>query len=212
MTANNSSKSRGAASWLRRRRVELIALAVAALLIVIDQITKIAIASNFSLGESRPIIDGVLNLTYIHNDGAVFGSLSGMPYIFNTVTVIIVLVAITLLLLGKLKGKWLIWTTALILSGGVGNMIDRFRLGYVIDFIDVKCFGRLWVWIFNIADCFVVIGCMMLIIYFIMDTVADYKKQKAAKAEKSANSESASETATEAEQSAESEDKNDAEA
>ncbi len=182
MTETDSVVKRRKKPWYLRRKVELIALAVAAVFVVIDQVTKIIIASNFALFESQPVIKGVLHFTYIHNDGAVFGSFSGMPYIFNTITVVVVAVALFCLLMGKIRSNWLKWTTALIISGGVGNLIDRFRLGYVIDFIDVRCFGKLWIWIFNIADCCVVIGCIMLIVYFVFDMINDYKRQKAAKA------------------------------
>ncbi len=181
MTDKGSLKSRSVAIWLRCRRLEIIALAVAMLIAALDQITKLLITSNYAVLESRPVIEGVLSFTYVRNDGAVFGSLSGKPYIFNTVTVIIVVAAMAMLLLGKIKGSWLIWTAALIISGGIGNMIDRFRLGYVVDFIDVKCFGDLWIWVFNIADCCVVIGCIMLIVYFAKDMINDIKKEKAKK-------------------------------
>ena len=165
--------------WLKSRRIELFALLVSAILVVIDQVTKLLVESNFQfVGETVPVIKGVLNLTYIRNDGAVFGSLSGKPYIFNTITVIIVVAGIVALLIGKIKGNWLIWTASLVIGGGIGNMIDRFRLKYVIDFIDVKLFGKLWVWVFNFADCCVVVGCIMLIIYFVLDTVKDVKKSK----------------------------------
>ena len=171
--------------WIKSRRVELVALAVSAILAVIDQVTKLLVESNFNtVGETLPVIEGVLNLTYIRNDGAVFGSLSGKPYIFNTVTVIIVIAGIVALLMGKIKGNWLKWAASLVIGGGIGNMIDRFRLKYVIDFIDVKLFGNLWVWVFNFADCCVVVGCIMLIIYFIADTVKDIKQSKQNKASK----------------------------
>lgn len=166
-------------AWLRARKIELIALIVASALVVIDQVSKAIIAANFALGESLPVIENVLHFTYIRNDGAVFGSFSGMPYIFNTVTVIVVVAALTVLLSGRLGSSWLKWTTALIISGGVGNMIDRFRLKYVVDFIDVRCFGKLWVWVFNIADCCVVIGCIMLLIYFTLEMINDAKKKRA---------------------------------
>ena len=71
------------------------------------------------------------------------------------------------------------WLIAAIYGGGVGNMIDRFRLKYVVDFIDVRCFGKLWVWVFNIADCCVVIGCIMLLIYFTLEMINDAKKKRA---------------------------------
>jgi len=173
--------------WLKLRRVELIALVVSALLVVIDQVTKFLVESNFqTVGETLPVIKGVLNFTYIRNDGAVFGSLSGKPYIFNTITVIIVTLGVVALLMGKIKGNWLIWTASLVIGGGIGNMIDRFRLKYVVDFIDVKLFGDLWVWVFNFADCCVVVGCIMLVIYFVADTVKDIKKSKASKGDSDA--------------------------
>lgn len=186
MTDINSAEKnkRGAAEWIRSRRIELISLAVAALLVAVDQVTKLLVAANFEVGESIPVIENVFHLTYVRNFGAVFGSFSGKPYIFNTVTVIIVAAAVVLLLAGKFKSNWLKWTAALIISGGIGNMIDRFRLKYVIDFIDVRCFGKLWVWVFNIADCCVVIGCIMLLIYFIVDTVRESREQNNKPSEK----------------------------
>lgn len=165
--------------WIKIRKVELLALVVAALLVAIDQVTKLMVANNFkNVGDSVVIIDGVLNFTYVQNRGAVFGSLADMPYIFNTVTSVFVIAAIAALLMGKLKGNWLKWTASLVIAGGIGNMIDRLRLKYVIDFIDVKLFGNLWVWVFNFADCCVVIGGIMLIIYFIVDMIKDAKKAK----------------------------------
>ncbi len=176
-----SHNNSGFINWLRARKVELIALVVAMILVAIDQATKLAIAANFSVGESKAIIANVLHLTYVQNSGAVFGSFSGQPYIFNTITVLVVAAGIILLLCGKIKGNWLKWTSALIISGGIGNMIDRFRLRYVVDFIDVRCFGEYWVWVFNVADCCVVVGCMMLMAYFIYDFIKDIKTQRAKK-------------------------------
>ena len=169
--------------WLRCRRVELISLAVAALLVVIDQITKLAIVAGFAVGESKVIIEGVLHFTYVRNPGAVFGSFSGQPYIFNTVTTVTVLAGIALLLAGKIKSTWLKCTAALIISGGIGNMIDRIRLQYVVDFIDVKCFGSLWTWVFNIADCCVVIGCLMFVAHTVWEIINDTKQEDNSNAE-----------------------------
>lgn len=158
-----------------------IALLSAALLVVVDQLTKYLVVSNLAVGESVGVIDGILRFTYVRNDGAVFGSLSGKGYIFNTATVLIVVVGIVLILMKKLKPKILLWAATLVIAGGIGNLIDRFRLKYVIDFIDVYCFGEYWKWVFNFADCCVVIGCCLMIVYCVMDIINDYKsKSKAA--------------------------------
>ena len=156
----------------------LFALLAAALLVGADQLTKYLVTANFDVGQSRTVIDGVLELTYVRNDGAVFGSLSGKGYIFNTITVLVVVVGIALIVSGKIKPKLLVWAGSLVISGGVGNLIDRFRLRYVVDFIDVKCFGSLWRWVFNVADICVVVGCGLIILYFIIDSVREGKRKK----------------------------------
>ena len=186
MTDNSAemANDNSAASGLRRFRASLISFGVIILLVAIDQISKLLVLSNFKeVGDTLPIIGNVLHFTYIRNDGAVFGSMSGKAYIFNTVTVAVVIAGIVIIAMGKLKQKWLLSAATLIISGGIGNLIDRFRLKYVVDFIDVRCFGNLWTWVFNFADCCVVIGCIMLIIWFCIDSVNDAKKIKAAKAE-----------------------------
>lgn len=155
----------------------VIALISIAALVAIDQITKHLVVTNFAIGETMPVWEGVLNFTYVRNDGAVFGFLSGKGYIFNTVTVLIVLVGIALIVMRKIQPNLLLWAATLVIAGGIGNLIDRFRLSYVIDFIDVRCFGRFWVWVFNFADCCVVIGCLMILAYYTIDLIRDFKNK-----------------------------------
>lgn len=157
-----------------------IALLCAALLVVVDQLTKYLVVSNLAVGDSVSIIDGILRFTYVRNDGAVFGSLSGKGYIFNTATILIVVIGIALIIMKKLKPRVLLWAATLVIAGGIGNLIDRFRLKYVIDFIDVYCFGEYWKWVFNFADCCVVIGCCLMILYCVMDIINDYKSKAVA--------------------------------
>ena len=156
----------------------VIAILCAAALVAVDQVTKALVVAHLGLGESVPLLENVLHFTYVRNDGAVFGSLPGKSYLFNTVTVVIVVAAIALIVLNKLGSKWLTAATTLILSGGVGNLIDRFRLKYVIDFIDVRCFGRFWCWVFNFADCCVVVGCLMLLGYYLADWIRESRSAK----------------------------------
>ncbi len=160
-----------------------IALLCAALLVVADQLTKYLVVSNLAVGDSVGIIDSILRFTYVRNDGAVFGSLSGKGYIFNTVTVFIVVVGIALIIMNKIKPRLLLWAATLIIAGGVGNLIDRFRLKYVVDFIDVYCFGDYWKWVFNLADCFVVVGCFLMIAYCVKDMINEYRSKSVSAAE-----------------------------
>ena len=75
----------------------------------------------------------------------------------------------------KLNSNLLVWSFSMIIGGGIGNMIDRIARGYVIDFIDVQFVDF---YFFNIADCFVVIGCGLLILYLVTDIFKDSKKEK----------------------------------
>ncbi len=158
----------------------VIALICMAALVAVDQLTKHWVIANFAVGETLPIWEGVLNFTYVRNDGAVFGSLAGKGYIFNTVTVLIVLAGIAMILLKKIEPKLLLTAATLVVAGGIGNLIDRFRFSYVVDFIDVRCFGRLWTWVFNFADCCVVIGCLLILCYYTIDLIRDYRNKSRA--------------------------------
>lgn len=159
------------------RLTEVFVLLAAALLVVADQVTKGLISDNYYLGESVAIIPRVLNFTYIHNKGAVFGILKDHPWVFNSVTIIAVVCALLLLISGRVKKKLYIWSIGLIISGGIGNMIDRLSLKYVVDFIDVQFIY--FPYIFNIADCCVVIGCGLIILQNIIELFNERKVKKA---------------------------------
>ena len=83
----------------------------------------------------------------------------------------------------KPQNKLLLASLILITGGGIGNMIDRVYLGYVIDFIDFCAFPKIWMWVFNVADSFVCIGAGMLALWMILDTVREMKMEKAKKLE-----------------------------
>jgi signal peptidase II len=82
----------------------------------------------------------------------------------------------------KPKNKLLTVSLVLIIGGGIGNMIDRVLLGYVIDFIDFCAFPNLWVWVFNIADAAICIGTGLLALYMIISTIEEAKAAKAGEA------------------------------
>lgn len=147
----------------------LIALAAIFFLIAADQITKMLISSNFEVGESMQVISGLLDFTYVQNRGAAFGMFADQRWIFLIGTVI--MLALIIIFWAKDFIKHFTGTIAavLIIAGGVGNMIDRIFLGYVVDFIDISPLFNFAV--FNVADCCVTVGAVFLGIYilFFMD-------------------------------------------
>jgi signal peptidase II len=139
-------------------------LGIAAIIVLLDQITKITMAKLFVYGESRPVTS-FFNLVMAHNKGAAFSFLAGesgwQRYFFTGIAV--VAVAFMLYLLKRHAGQRLFcWALALILGGAIGNVIDRAMYGYVIDFLDFHVAG--WHWpAFNVADMAIVGGAAMFV-------------------------------------------------
>jgi len=132
----------------------------ALIVILFDQITKFLIRINFQLNETFPIIKNIFHLTYIQNFGAGFGILQQQKWILIFISLIVV--GVILFYFDRIKDKEILLQVLVgfILGGTIGNLIDRVIYGFVIDFIDFK------IWpIFNVADSFVTIGVIGLIIY-----------------------------------------------
>lgn len=142
-----------------------------------DQISKYFIINNFELGESVDFIKGFIDIIYINNKGGAWGILEGQTWTLLSATAVLMIVCFALLLkLGK-RNKVIFWAISLILFGGIGNMIDRiFRDGNVVDFLHFEFYPTFP--IFNIADCAVVIGAIILMAYFIFDSYRDAKIKK----------------------------------
>ena len=152
------------------------------LLLGADQLTKYLISTRFELEESRVFLKGFIEFLYIHNRGGAWGLLYGKTYILIPVTVIVMAVCIILYKKYGKKNKLLFWAIMLVLSGGIGNMIDRvFRDGNVIDFLHFEFFPSFPV--FNVADCAIVVGAGLLILYFLVDSVKESKRKNAEKAD-----------------------------
>ena len=148
--------------------------------VFLDQISKYLVVIYMELGESVDIIPGVFRFTYIHNKGAAFGSMSDSRWLFMILSTVAIAAILVFIFWKKPESKLMLSALLMICSGGIGNMIDRIRLGYVIDFLDFCAFPNLWKWIFNVADSFVVIGAGMLILWMILDLIKDTKAQKLA--------------------------------
>ena len=141
----------------------------------IDLLTKLLVENLMSLSQSVVIIPGVVNLTYIRNRGAAFGMLSEHRWVFMVISTIAI-IGIAIYLFRFCKERMLLKVgLALIISGGIGNMIDRIFYGYVIDMID---FHLIWKWIFNVADSLVCIGAGLVMLALILDLIKDIREKK----------------------------------
>ena len=105
------------------------------------------------------VIDGVFSLSYVRNTGAAFGILQGQKWLLLVLTVAVLVLAIWYLVHEKITSPIILASGAAVLAGAVGNMIDRIRLSYVIDFLEVRFISFP---VFNVADCCVVIGMIVL--------------------------------------------------
>ena len=159
----------------------IIALAVIALLVAADQITKLLISSNFKVGESKHIIGGLLDFTYVQNRGAAFGMLANQRWVFLLLTTAIIIGICWLWVKGYIDHFTGRMSAVLIVAGGIGNMIDRIALGYVVDFIDVSPLFDFAV--FNVADCCVTVGAVIMAVYVLF--FLDEKKLRRAPAQTS---------------------------
>ena len=139
---------------------------IAVVILILDQATKLYVDANFRLHESVPVIDNVFHLTYVRNKGAAFGILSDsavrIPF-FIGVSIVAMLGILWYIRRIRSDQKLALAALSLIFSGAFGNLIDRIRLGEVIDFLDV--FWRHYHWpAFNIADSAITVGVTLLFI------------------------------------------------
>ena len=149
--------------------------AVLALGIFLDQLTKWLAVKFLEPVDTVPIIKNVLHLTYHTNTGAAFGILSDKRYIFMTVSTVMIVGLATYLYLGFCENRLYGIAISMIVSGGIGNMIDRIALGYVVDFIDFRLINFA---IFNGADSFVCVGAGLLVLALLLDVVCEARAKK----------------------------------
>jgi signal peptidase II len=129
----------------------------AGLIYILDQGTKFFISSRMSLYDSLPVIDNVFHLTLIKNYGAAFGILPHMRAFFVVMHILVIVLVLFFIRQIPVDQRWLRLGLALQLGGATGNLTDRLRLGYVLDFLDF----RIWP-VFNVADMAIVAGVFSL--------------------------------------------------
>lgn len=134
---------------------------IIALIVILDQLVKYIVQSRLDLNQTIPILEDVLHLTYIHNNGAAFSILENMTGLLIFLPLVITVIVLVYIAVKRRKEHGLLLLSlALIAAGGIGNLIDRISYGYVVDYIDFRVFP-----IFNVADISVTCGCGLLIIY-----------------------------------------------
>ena len=149
----------------------LFALGIAA----VDQITKFLVVANIELYADVPFLPGIVQLTYVQNTGAAFSIFQGMQWLF-----LVIFIALTALIIFEYFKKPLPftklerWCIAAIYGGGLGNMIDRMRLGYVVDMIETQFITFP---VFNVADCFITCGCILLLVHLVLFNKSFWKEE-----------------------------------
>lgn len=154
-------------------RIKHISCSIMIILIVaFDQITKHLATVNLSSGKIVNFIPKLVQFRYAENTGMAFSMLSGARIVFIIVTAIVCIGVLVYLYSNKCKSLWMYWSLGVIVAGGIGNLMDRIRFGYVVDFIEPIFVDFA---VFNIADCAVTCGSVVLIGYLLLDV---FKKDK----------------------------------
>ena len=157
--------------------MELVFYGLAVLAIVIvDQWTKLLVLNNIPLYGHVDAIPGLFHFTYVQNTGAAFSSFEGMRWMFVAVFLVLTLALVYERFTKPMPlNKFERWCIVSVYAGGVGNVIDRVRLGYVVDMIhtDFMDFP-----VFNVADCFICCGCIGLMISLVFFNKEFWKEEK----------------------------------
>ena len=149
---------------------------LAALIVAADQLTKFLVVQNIPLWDHVEVLPGIVGLTYVQNDGAAFSMLAGQQWLFAVIFAIF-----TVAVIWEFWKKSLPFTTferfciAAIYAGGLGNMIDRLRLGYVVDMVATEFINFP---VFNVADIFITCGCIILILHLVFFNKEFWKDEK----------------------------------
>lgn len=165
----------------------VILAGLSALLIALDQITKMYIHTHYQLGDSTPVIPGYFNITYVRNFGAAFGFLAESHPAFREIFFLsmppVALLVILLILRGVDDKDWAqIIALSSVFGGAIGNYIDRIRFRYVIDFLDFH-FQAVYSWpAFNIADSAIVVGVGILLFLMLFEKKQSHDSSKETKA------------------------------
>lgn len=158
----------------------IIWLMIIAGIIFLDQLSKWLTVINLELYETFPLIEGVFHFTYVRNTGAAFSIFDepGQRWIFMSISTVAIIALSVYLWMNRKGSKLLCVALSFIIGGGIGNMVDRCILKYVIDMLDFRLINFA---IFNVADSFVCVGVGLFALAVILEEVENMKKAKAEK-------------------------------
>ena len=161
----------------------LIWFAVIIVTVFLDQLTKYLTVLHLKPIDTYPVIEDVFHFTYVENTGAAFGMMKDARWIFMITSTVAIIGILAYMIhrayVKKVKMPWMeALSLSLIVGGGIGNMIDRTVLGYVVDMIDCRFIDFA---VFNVADSFVCIGAGLMILYLLIEMRKELKAEKAAK-------------------------------
>lgn len=152
-----------------------ITTVVVILLVAIDQLSKYLVLTGLKPVGTMTVIDGFLQFRYVENTGAAFSMLSNNTTFLSVITSLIMIAILTVLFTGKIKDKLQCVALIIVVAGGIGNLIDRVARGFVVDFIEFTFVDYA---VFNVADIFVTIGAVLLVISIIVEIVRETKEKK----------------------------------
>lgn len=141
-----------------------ISMSIIAVLVLIDQALKYIINATIPVNGTVPIINGVIHISNVKNTGAAFSLFGNQTWLLVYLTAAIIIVMLGAIVLKKVTDKKLVIPLSVVIAGGIGNLIDRIFYKAVTDFIDFRIINFA---VFNFADCCVVIGCVLVVIYII---------------------------------------------
>lgn len=164
----------------KRYIVFSVQMLIAAVLIAADQWFKLLATEHLAGKEDIVLIKNFIGLSYAENTGAAFSMFSDSTLMLSVVTLIIMLAGAVAFFMMKTHNKIIDTCAVMIFAGGAGNLIDRFRLGFVVDYIKTLFIDFP---VFNFADILVVVGCFSLSGYLIYDIIREEKQKKREKAD-----------------------------
>ena len=154
---------------------QIISIFVITLLVFLDRISKIAAVAAFGAGDTKEFLFGLFQFRYTENTGAAFSSFSNNKSILIVFTGLVIVLCLFLLLTKKVKAKIPVVCLVMIVSGGIGNLIDRIAKGYVVDFIEPLFMNFA---VFNVADIFITCGAILLMCYEVVTLIKEKKDNK----------------------------------
>lgn len=154
----------------------LLVIILSAVIVGIDQLIKYFVFNFLKPVGSVDVIPGLFSLDYVENKGAAFGMMANMRWVFIVFTIVVIAIILYVVFKKKITNKLFIASAILLIGGGIGNLIDRIFLGFVIDYLSISFFPP----VCNFADYCITIGTVLLLVYllFFSDYFKSNKKDK----------------------------------